>query len=851
MKISRIVLILALLAMTARGDDWSHLGRDDGRSRLPTESIANPAPLAALTTGIESIASPVAADGFLVLAGLDGSVRAYRESDRALLWTVATGSPLFATPLLDQGRVIILGDDGTLRFLRLADGVSLGSVTVGGSTHASPLLVAGRIFTGSAFPNPALAAVDSATKSVAWMSSLDQVSHSSPAVGAGKVVLPTNNGTVAASDAATGSPVWSTAVGGSPGGSTAMIVGTSVFVFIDGGVYRLDLDTGAVNGSVVLSDAAPADTLSVDWGCSSLTRAGGLLVGCARADYALDHNADGYVDAWTMHELAFAIDPVSMALLWQAPLGSAVDGDLNSIPPYRILPSPVALGTTIAFASSLDSDLRFLDAAGNVAGILTLDAPSQASLMLANARVYALTRAGTLYVMEDPSHPQPASVGGLTPSGAHLTAAPATLSWSPGPAGSTYTVRLAQDDEILMDWDLEQTVGTTSIPCPVLAAEHRYTWAVRVRDASGACAPWSITQFAVGTPPQPATGLVAVPKHARVVLSWMRSPSPDVVSYQVASGPTSGALGAPVDVGNVDTTSVEGLIIGTNYTFEVRAVDSLGFVSSPATATATPVSTVTLGGVTYATIADALAAASSGDTVHLDADVYTITATLHVPAGVGLQGVNALDTGIRATSAIVMIDASTGAVIDGLWLAGGSIGVSAAGSAIFVTHCVIRDMSDAGVDAAGIANVINNTIVNNTNAGIRAAGRVHARNNIVQGNGVGLTGIVISKYNDVSDGYAGPAVGEGDKSSPVSFRDSASGDFREQDGQPSLDAGAPGDAYSLEPAPNGYRINMGAFGNTPLAALSPASSGGGGGGSCGLLGLEAVLALLFLSRRRR
>ena len=83
------------------------------------------------------------------------------------------------------------------------------------------------------------------------------------------------------------------------------------------------------------------------------------------------------------------------------------------------------------------------------------------------------------------------------------------------------------------------------------------------------------------------------------------------------------------------------------------------------------------------------------------------------------------------------------------------------------------------MDVGGLANVINNTIVGNAAAGIRAPGRALARNNIVQGNGTGLVGVVISKYNDVSDGYSGCAPGEGDRSTPVVFMDPAVGDFRE------------------------------------------------------------------------
>ena len=48
---------------------------------------------------------------------------------------------------------------------------------------------------------------------------------------------------------------------------------------------------------------------------------------------------------------------------------------------------------------------------------------------------------------------------------------------------------------------------------------------------------------------------------------------------------------------------------------------------------------------------------------------------------------------------------------------------------------------------------MNNTIVRNERAGIFAPGSAIARNNIVQENGVGLSGSVTSSYNDVSDGY--------------------------------------------------------------------------------------------------
>jgi len=42
---------------------------------------------------------------------------------------------------------------------------------------------------------------------------------------------------------------------------------------------------------------------------------------------------------------------------------------------------------------------------------------------------------------------------------------------------------------------------------------------------------------------------------------------------------------------------------------------------------------------------------------------------------------------------------------------------------------------------------------------------------------------------------------------------------------PCVDAGDPASDYSLEPQPNGCRIDMGAYGNTPEATPSPGDVG--------------------------
>ena len=45
-------------------------------------------------------------------------------------------------------------------------------------------------------------------------------------------------------------------------------------------------------------------------------------------------------------------------------------------------------------------------------------------------------------------------------------------------------------------------------------------------------------------------------------------------------------------------------------------------------------------------------------------------------------------------------------------------------------------------------------------------------------------------------------------------------DYRLQTGSPAIDAGDPNDNYSIEPSPNGGRINVGAYGNTADAQIT-------------------------------
>ncbi|MBD3239463.1 MAG: hypothetical protein GF331_02685 [Chitinivibrionales bacterium] len=82
----------------------------------------------------------------------------------------------------------------------------------------------------------------------------------------------------------------------------------------------------------------------------------------------------------------------------------------------------------------------------------------------------------------------------------------------------------------------------------------------------------------------------------------------------------------------------------------------------------------------------------------------------------------------------------------------------------------------------------------------------------------------------LSDGDLVPfncgSVGPGNQIGSALFVDVRSGDFRLRPTDPGIDMGDPADEYSLEPTCGGQntRINMGAFGNTPLATCKEEDS---------------------------
>ena len=165
-------------------------------------------------------------------------------------------------------------------------------------------------------------------------------------------------------------------------------------------------------------------------------------------------------------------------------------------------------------------------------------------------------------------------------------------------------------------------------------------------------------------------------------------------------------------------------------------------------------------------------------------------------------------------------------------ISGGGIAITGTSSSITILNNVLAN-NTAGTSGGGIyvdttgtnIELINNTIAGNTspNSGIHVEnGTPTIRNTILCNNGPGdLYGVsdTAISYSLICDGtYDG--INNNITGNPK-FVDTGNNNYHLTACSPAVDAGDPADDYSQEPARNGARINMGAYGNTPEAEVSP------------------------------
>jgi MYXO-CTERM domain-containing protein len=783
---STMGLVAALVLGGGSGafaNDWPSLGLDDGRGRASDEKSGAPFSIAwnASPSAGAYIASPVAVDGLLVVAGAKGDVTALNVADGSSAWTTKAVGGIGASPAIDHGRVFFPTTNGQVQALHLGGGGLAWWRAFGGQNYGSPAVVSDSLgqslVLAAGFPQQKIVRLSASTGATQWETARDAVSDlvtSSPALGGGTATFGLNGGRYQTIDLLTGAVGWKSDVQGHVGLSAPLVVGTTSF-FLPGGsasaLYAADSTTGQVLAGwpVTITDAsAPAaGTFSTSRSAvSSPSRLGDLVVFVTRFEYDLNPPVLGAPGSHTLREYVVAVDPKTAKVAWQQELGHRDAPTTNDIPELGVSPTPVSFATDtsplVAVASSIVPTVQVFDVGGRQVWSASLSAPTRSSPIFSNGLLVVATDMGVVHAFSSDVNKAPlAPTNGFSPVEGEMVVDPApTLKWAAAedPEGQVlrYQVRILGEYDDLYETpqaQLDVNAGETQLALAKgqLTPGATYRYAVRSRDTMGAWSPWSPLH----------TFVMAIP------------------------------------------------------------------------------ATIQVAGKSFDTVDDAIASLpATGGTIDLGRGALRLKAPQQLPAGVTLAGVSPQDTIIDATGARVGVQITaanrTGTpVLKNVTVMGAEVGVQVVDVPdALLRNVVVRDNEKAGVqveEGAG-AEAINVTLARN-GTGASVSGKLSIHSSIVIQNGTGLAqvgiGVVTSRYNNVfgnsTANYQDASTGTGDLSVAVTFRSTA--DFHLAGFQQTTDKGDPGDAYGLEPQPNGARVNMGAFGNTPTAELSEAVGG--------------------------
>jgi MYXO-CTERM domain-containing protein len=778
--------MVALGATAARAEDWPTPGLDAAHARLSSERsgarFTDGRWTASFAGGARVLASPVVADGYVVSVDLEGAVHAVRADDGEPVWQVSVGAAVQGTPAVARGRVFVPTVGNTVVALRLADGARLWTRDVGGMTLSSPTPVNSDVILAAGFPQRHVVRLSGSTGEIVWQSPsvMEQFSNTSPAVGGGLVVVGVNGGHYYAFDVVTGAARWNYVADGIVHLAAPLIAGGRVYMA--GGaksdrVHAVDAATGTAVTGWPVNLAAPAPDIAGTQrdrqrAVSSLAAIGGLIVLQTRLDDAMDTDANGTADRYLSRESVVAIDPASAAIAWQKDVSRAVLDDPNDVPKFFVCPTPAG------FAS--DGGSALVAAASSLApAAVVFDAATgqeQSRISTSGAALASPVLANGRLIIATLA----GSIDGLASSVNHAPSAPIA-------AGNS---RPLDSAEVTLHW-LPAADADAELP----------SYEIRI-DTDG-----------------------------ELLESWQQQ-------LYVGQGVTSLRITAP-------------LADGVKYSFAVRARDAHGALSSWSPIETFSVVTnpsVSVGGTPATSLPAAVAGAQPGDVIVLGAGTHVLAQTLRVGSGVSIQGAGAGRTTLDATGLPIGVsfDSSVpnrSSGLDGLTVHGADTCVQVAGgvTGVRLGHIIVRDCRVEGVAvrANGAADVVNATLIGNPTA-VRVAGTARMRNSLLTGNGVAaasdVAGALTSTYNDLFGNqadYVGTTAGTGDLSIAVTFANLKAHDLRLTSPQASTDRGDPADDVGAEPAPNGGRINLGAFGGTADAEVTSPSTVIGGAGTPG------------------
>jgi hypothetical protein len=236
----------------------------------------------------------------------------------------------------------------------------------------------------------------------------------------------------------------------------------------------------------------------------------------------------------------------------------------------------------------------------------------------------------------------------------------------------------------------------------------------------------------------------------------------------------------------------------------------------------------------YPTVQDAASAAQPGDFIVLGAGTFPVPGGLILKGGVSLRGAAPHQTVLDGSGAPIVVRLSGTAasgisVLEQLTVTGGSDGLNLGDAQVLLRNLQIVGLAGNGLvtGSQSAVEAVSLTVADNAGIGVVLGSAQSSLRGLILGRntGGGIQGPAGARltYSTVF-GSAVPAsggisvTGTGMLSSAVTFMNASGRDYREVAGSTSINAGDPTDGFGLEPAPNGGRINQGAYGNTPFAS---------------------------------
>jgi hypothetical protein len=769
--------VLSVRAAPASARDWGGLGLDGTRARI-TDEISG--------------------------GRFDGG--AWRHDWKPLVGGLEAA--LLASPAIADGYLAFATQQNLVRVLDERDGRLLWQARAGGTAFASPALWRGHVYIFGL--NQRLTALRVTDGGVAWERDLGGMGYASPVVDDGALFVVSTLPTVRlwCLDAASGAVRWQAGEGAfdtSVQSSVAIAGGQLLVTQLEGRIFSFARGDGklmwsaATGGQVSLSSPlVVGDRVH-------------LLTGGARARlHALDLASGAAVVGW----------PIDLSV-------PAAGGSFGS-PRERKYVVSSAAGGDGAIALSVRADDSFgANASGEPDSFVT-----QEHLFLvdpAGPTILWSRPHGRLETRRSDDIPNfdflPTPLLYRSASGERLIAAASSLEadvkvfasnaderWRGGLSAATRSSPVLANGRLVVGTD-------AGVIHSFLSGSNRPPfWPAPIELGSATVSPATGLRWAPATDPEsePIVYQVRIDDDGEILRDW---------DFEIDSPAGQTAIALP---------SLAGPAV-----FAVRARDPEGALSAwTAPQTIEP---VTAGGVItvddqpVADLPAAIAAAHAGSQIRLGAGLFTLQATIALPAGVALVGAGPHLTVLSGRGLAVAVAPGRDGQIGHLTVSGAKIGVAVdAATGVQLRNLILRDNEDAGllVGPTGQAQLISATVVRN-GSGVRAAGQTSVRNAVVTGNGVGLhalqAGLLISAHDDVYQNrdadYRNVGRGDGDLAVAVTFSATPEDDLRFSAPQPTTDKGDPADDFANEPLPNGGRINIGAFGNTAFAELSAAVPG--------------------------